>query len=243
MAVLQDVYIPGKITSGLAANIEKGAAVGSLPVLRQPASVTDWNWQAIALCERLAAALLFLLTLPVIAVCALAIWLLSGRTPLIAHRRVGWQGSQLWMLKLRTMWGDEMRTKAGWVERIDDETGPELKSAADPRVASRFARFCRRHSLDELPQLWHVAAGEMSLVGPRPVTERELHRYYGVHAAEVLQVRPGLAGLWQISGRNRLSYAERCRLDLRLVRERTIPLYCAILLRTVPEVFRGENSW
>ena len=80
-------------------------------------------------------------------------------------------------------------------------------------------------------------------VGPRPVTERELNRYYGVHAAEVLQVKPGLAGLWQISGRNRLSYPERCRLDLRMVRERYISLYLAILLRTVPEVFRGENSW
>ena len=71
------------------------------------------------------------------------------------------------------------------------------------------------------------------------VTQRELDRHYGVHAAEVLQAKPGLAGLWQISGRNRLTYAERCRLDLRLVRERTIPLYCTILLRTLPS-FRGN---
>lgn len=196
-----------------------------------------------AICERLGAMLLFLLALPLLAICALVIALLSGRTPLIAHRRVGWQGSPLWMLKLRTMWSGDSRRSVGWIERIDDECGPELKSAGDPRVSSRFAGFCRRHSLDELPQLWHVVAGEMSLVGPRPVTERELQRYYGRHAAEVLQVKPGLAGLWQISGRNRLSYAERCRLDLRLVRERTVPLYCSILLRTLPEVFRGENSW
>jgi lipopolysaccharide/colanic/teichoic acid biosynthesis glycosyltransferase len=141
------------------------------------------------------------------------------------------------------MRGGAARRGACWIEHIDDDGGPELKSATDSRVSGRFARFCRRHSIDELPQFWHVISGEMSLVGPRPITQRELHRYYGVHAAEVLEAKPGLAGLWQISGRNRLTYAERCRLDLRLVRERSIPLYCAILLRTLPEVFRGKNSW
>jgi lipopolysaccharide/colanic/teichoic acid biosynthesis glycosyltransferase len=147
------------------------------------------------------------------------------------------------MLKLRTMWDGGTPRGAGWIEHIDDDRGPDLKSEADSRVTSSLARFCRRHSIDELPQLWHVIAGEMSLVGPRPVTQRELDIYYGSHAAEVLQAKPGLAGLWQISGRNRLTYAERCRLDLRLVRERTVSLYCAILLRTLPEVFRGKNSW
>jgi len=197
----------------------------------------------VAICERLAAFLLLLLALPVIAVCAVALWLRSGRTPFIAHRRVGWQGATLWMLKLRTMWGGEERRATGLLELIDDQSGPELKSLDDSRVSCRFARFCRRHSLDELPQLWHVIAGDMSLVGPRPVTENELRRYYGAHAVEILQAKPGLAGLWQISGRNRLTYAERCRLDLQLVRQRTIPLYCAILWRTLPEIFHGENSW
>jgi exopolysaccharide production protein ExoY len=222
--------------------------LGSFPALRQAAAESDWTWQVVAVCERLAAVLLLLLALPVLVVCALVLWLLAGRPPLIAHRRVGWQGAPLRMLKLRTMWNETAPRNAGWVEhgwieQVQDDSGPELKSAEDPRVASSFARFCRRHSIDELPQLWHVVSGEMSLVGPRPVTEGELHRYYGAHASEVLQVKPGLAGLWQVSGRNRLTYAERCRLDLRLVRERSIPLYCAILLRTLPEVFSGENSW
>ena len=222
--------------------------MGSFPLLNQAVTETDWKWQAVAVCERAAAGVLLLLALPLLAVCALALWLLSGRVPLIAHRRVGWQGAPLRMLKLRTMWDSEVWDSealrgAGWVEHIDDDGGPELKSAVDSRVSCRFARFCRRYSIDELPQLWHVISGEMSLVGPRPITERELHRYYGAHAAEVLQVKPGLAGLWQISGRNRLTYAERCRLDLRLVRERSIPLYCAILLHTLPEVLSGENSW
>jgi lipopolysaccharide/colanic/teichoic acid biosynthesis glycosyltransferase len=217
--------------------------LGSLPVLRQSATETNWNWQIVAVCERVGAVVLFLLALPVLAVCALAIRLLSGSAPLVAHRRVGWQGAPLWMLKLRTMWGRETVRTGGWVEYIEDDRGPELKDAADPRVSSRFARFCRSHSVDELPQLWHVISGEMSLVGPRPVTQRELDRHYGEHAAEILQAKPGLAGLWQISGRNRLTYGERCRLDLRLVRERSIPLYGMILLRTLPEVLQGKNSW
>jgi len=192
--------------------------------------------------ERLAALLLFTLALPVMVLAALTLWIVSGRSPLIAHRRVGWQGADLWMLKLRTMWGGS-DPAGSWIERIQDETGPQLKGARDPRVRSRFARFCRRHSLDELPQLWHVVIGEMSLVGPRPMTARELRRHYGADTAEILSVKPGLAGLWQVSGRNRLTYPERRHLDLKLVRERNLAMYFSILLRTVPEVVSGENSW
>jgi len=219
--------------------------LGSLPVVRQAADNSDWTWQLVTICERVAAFLLLLFSLPLLAVCAFVLGLRARRFPLIAHRRVGWQGNELWMLKLRTMWQPDAHAGATRfeIEYIDDESGPEQKTAWDERVTCRFARFCRRHSIDELPQLWHVLSGEMSLVGPRPVTARESERYYGAHAAEVLQVKPGLAGLWQVSGRNRLTYAERCQLDLQFVRERNIPLYCLILLRTLPEVFSGENSW
>ena len=199
------------------------------------------------ICERLASAILFAAVSPVMAASAATLALLSGRTPLIAHRRVGWRGATLWMLKLRTMWTDEAagqrRSASRWVEYIEDTAGPELKQDADPRVSNWFARFCRRHSIDELPQLWHVIRGEMSLVGPRPVTDSEMRRYYGADAAEVLQVKPGIAGLWQTSGRNRLTYAERRALDLQFVRQRSLRMYLRILLRTVPEVWSGSNSW
>src|ERR1017187_2239522 len=174
--------------------------MGSLPVFRQAEIETDWNWQTVAVCERAVAVILVLLAMPLLVICALSRGILSGRTPLIAHRRVGWRGAPLWMLKLRTMWDGDARQGAGWIERIDDDGGPELKSAEDPRVSSRLARFCRRHSIDELPQLWHVISGEMSLVGPRPITKRELRLHYGAHAAEGLQAKPGLAGLCQIPG-------------------------------------------
>jgi lipopolysaccharide/colanic/teichoic acid biosynthesis glycosyltransferase len=229
--------------------------LGTLPLVRQGASENRVNRQAVCVCERIAAAVLLALALPLLAVAALILWMTSGRAPVIAHRRVGRQGTTLWMLKLRTMWGRPgpqlVQARAGLpsglfervIERIEDDDGPALKNPRDPRVRSRFARFCRRHSIDELPQLWHVITGEMSLVGPRPMTERELRRHYGADAGEILQVKPGLAGLWQISGRNRLTYAERRRLDLKLVRELTVPMYFRILLRTVPEVLGGENSW
>ena len=147
------------------------------------------------------------------------------------------------MLKLRTMWDDEPRPPAApWVERIADDSGPARKAPCDSRVPHAFARFCRRHSLDEFPQLLHVIRGEMSLVGPRPLTAAELRAHYGADAAEILALKPGIAGLWQTSGRNRLTYEQRRRLDLKFVRTRSAAMYARILLRTVPEVWRGGNA-
>jgi lipopolysaccharide/colanic/teichoic acid biosynthesis glycosyltransferase len=208
------------------------------------------TWQTVAISERLASGVLFAALSPILVASAVALSLLSGRVPLIAHKRVGWRGSTLWMLKLRTMWNTEalgsgrrtVRT-SGWIEYIEDGDGPESKQPGDARVTNWFARFCRKHSIDELPQLWHVIRGEMSLVGPRPVTGTEIERHYGTDADEVLQVKPGLAGLWQISGRNRLSYADRRRLDLQYVHDRSVRMYLRILLRTIPEVWSGSNSW
>jgi lipopolysaccharide/colanic/teichoic acid biosynthesis glycosyltransferase len=129
------------------------------------------------------------------------------------------------------------------IEYIDDDSGPALKAPADDRVGSRFARFCRRHSLDELPQLLLVLTGRMSLVGPRPVTLKELALIYGRDAGAILTAKPGLSGLWQVSGRNRLTFSERRALDLQSVHDHSSRLYLRILLRTVPEVLSGRNTW
>jgi exopolysaccharide production protein ExoY len=220
--------------------------MGSIGIARETPPTVDLVWQAVGIGERVASAVLLAAVSPVIGASALAVSLLSRRAPLIAHRRVGWSGSTLWMLKLRTMWDqDSPPAEKGpaWIEYIHDDEGPQNKQDLDPRVTNWFARFCRRHSFDELPQLWHVIAGEMSLVGPRPLTATELERHYGAAAEEILQVKPGLAGLWQVSGRNRLSYAERRSLDLKLVRNRSLRTYLQVLLRTIPEVLRGTNSW
>lgn len=217
--------------------------MASIPIPRQAAIPTGLTWQIIDLAERVGAAVLLVGLSPLLCLSAAAVALLSGRTPLIAHRRVGWRGNTLWMLKLRTMWDSQTPGDSGWIEYIDDQTGPERKQEIDARIRSRFARFCRRHSIDELPQLFHVLRGEMSLVGPRPLTAAELRHHYGPAAREVLEAKPGMAGLWQISGRNRLGYAQRRELDLRFVRQRSLGMYVRIVLRVIPEVLSGANSW
>jgi exopolysaccharide production protein ExoY len=220
--------------------------LASIPVPGQLQSTSDLTWQVINACERMSSAVLLAGFSPILGVSAITVSLLSGRTPFIAHKRVGWRGATLWMLKLRTMWGDntaDTHRRTRWVEYIEDDNGPVQKQAADPRVPNWFARFCRRHSIDELPQLWHVICGEMALVGPRPVTLSELRQHYAAEGCAILEVKPGIAGLWQTSGRNRLTYSERRELDLLFVRARSLRMYLRILLRTIPEVFNGANSW
>ncbi len=195
--------------------------------------------------ERVAGAALLALASPVIATSALALAALSKRSPLIAHLRVARDGQPFWMLKLRTMW-PESRSRAeaqGWIERIVAAPVDDDKNPSDKRVSSRFAAFCRRHSIDELPQLWHVARGQMSLVGPRPLTRAELDRYYAESSHELLSVKPGLTGLWQICGRSAVRFPRRAAMDLELVRSLTGKMYWKILARTIPAIIRGNGAW
>ena len=195
--------------------------------------------------ERAAAALLLIIAGPILIGCALVIVCLSRRTPLIAHLRVGQGGRPFWMLKLRTMWGRPSREffSAGLIERIEAEPRNGRKDPTDPRVASRFAAFCRRHSIDELPQLWHVVRGEMSFVGPRPLTRSEILRHYGADADELLSVRPGLTGLWQTSGRSSVGFPRRAALDLENVRDHRRSTYFRLILKTIPALVRGSGAW
>ncbi len=197
------------------------------------------------LSERIAALAVLVALSPFLLMVAIFTALLSRTSPLIAHRRLGLGGSPLWVLKFRTMWrrGAQPAARFALVEYIVDDTGPRTKIARDHRICSRFARFCRRHSIDELPQLLHVVRGEMSLVGPRPITNAEWDLHYRAHAAEVLDVKPGLSGLWQIGGRSHLTYEQRRDLDLALVRNRSLKLYFQILLWTLPEIWNGRNAW
>ncbi len=192
--------------------------------------------------ERLIALALMIALLPVLITVAAITAVLSKSAPLVAHRRIGRNGVPFWMLKFRTMWNGH-RGIGGFVERLGDSHVPDLKAGHDPRVTSRFAAFCRKHSIDELPQLWHVLRGEMSLVGPRPVTAAEWNAHYGASAAEVLKLKPGLSGLWQTRGRNRLTYRQRRRLDLFLARHYCLLLYLRILGSTLPRVIAGRDAW
>jgi len=194
--------------------------------------------------ERGAGVLLLALASPVIAASAVTVAVLSRRSPFIAHLRVGRHGVPFWVLKLRTLWEtDDRASVCGWVERVIADPAHDGKAENDPRVTSRFAFFCRRHSIDELLQLWHVVRGQMSLVGPRPLTRAEIVRHYGEHAAELLSVKPGLTGLWQVQGRSAIRFPQRAQMDLHLVRTLSPRLYLKILGRTIPAVVRGRGAW
>jgi lipopolysaccharide/colanic/teichoic acid biosynthesis glycosyltransferase len=181
---------------------------------------------------------------PFLAILALVIRAVSGASPLVAHRRVGRYGKTLWVYKFRTMWPDGKRARktGAFIETVTDER-PEPKRGPDPRVTSAFAAFCRRHSIDELPQLALVAAGRMSVVGPRPITRFELSEHYEPNAMEVLSIKPGLTGLWQVRGRSRLTYHQRKRFDLFLVRRFSVGLYVRIIALTIPDVLFGKDAW
>jgi lipopolysaccharide/colanic/teichoic acid biosynthesis glycosyltransferase len=143
------------------------------------------------------------------------------------------------------MWNCQIRLRlcgAVSVEYIDNRTSPSLKSQGDPRVWSRLTRFCRRHSLDELPQCVHVPLRQMSLVGPRPVSALELAEIHGSTAGEIGRVKAGFSGRLQVSSRNRLTAFEGSRLDLECVRKRSLGSCFRILLKTVPEIFEGESA-
>lgn len=221
------------------ASVNPGSIVFELSRLNARTRV----WSILHLAERLTAFALLVLTFPVLLMASIIIVAISRRSPLVAHQRVGRSGRLIWILKLRSMWQGDLPTPLALVHRLPCDEPPCLApDRKNARVTNRFAAFCRRYSIDELPQLWQVVRGELALVGPRPLTRLELDKYYGIYASTVLSAKPGLSGLWQISGRSRLTYLQRRRLDLFLVRKWSIPLYFRILLITLPRVLAGKDA-
>jgi lipopolysaccharide/colanic/teichoic acid biosynthesis glycosyltransferase len=145
---------------------------------------------------------------------------LSGSGPILFKQiRLGRAGRRFWCYKFRTMVRDAERVLATRAD-LHDRFKENYKLDDDPRVTP-IGGFLRRTSLDELPQLWNVVRGEMSLVGPRPIVEPELSKY-GDHAATLLSVKPGLGGFWQVNGRSDTSYPERVQMDIHYINKRSI---------------------
>jgi len=189
------------------------------------------------------ASLALLFFLPLFLLIAAAIKIADPGPVFFGHRRIGLGGQSFRCWKFRTMVVDaEAR-----LERIlatDPEAAREWaesqKLTDDPRV-TRLGNFLRRSSLDELPQFFNVLMGEMSIVGPRPIVENEAARY-GQHFALYCLVRPGITGLWQISGRSDVQYFERVLFDVRYVSSRTMLRDLRIILLTVPSVLAARGS-
>lgn len=173
--------------------------------------------------------LLLIPVLPVLLVCALAIFLDSGGQVLYVQERTGKGGRRFKMYKFRTMVKNAERLKEKY-RHLNRLSYPDFKISNDPRI-TRTGRILRKTSLDELPQIFNVLQGDMSLVGPRP-TSFPACDYKIWHTAR-LEVTPGMTGLWQISGRSNVDFDERVRLDIAYIRNLSLWLDLAILIRTV----------
>ncbi|HEV2886146.1 MAG TPA: sugar transferase [Jatrophihabitans sp.] len=191
--------------------------------------------------DRSVAAVALLLLSPVFLVLTLAVRLTSSGPALFRQVRVGRAGSTFVMLKFRSMYADAEERLASLRELSDHGDGVLFKMREDPRV-TRVGRFLRKYSLDELPQLVNVLTGRMSLVGPRPPLPLEVARYED-HVHRRLLVKPGLTGLWQISGRSDLSWDESVQLDLRYVENWSLGEDLFILWKTARAVAAGSGAY
>ena len=197
----------------------------------------------------LVAGMLLILLVPVLATCALLVKRGSPGPILFRQQRVGWGGEVFTFLKFRSMYADADPSLhrayvtaliKGQAELHEHRDGSMYKLVHDPRITP-IGHFLRRTSLDELPQLWNVLRGEMSLVGPRPPIPYEVEEYGPIELAR-LTVKPGLTGLWQVSGRSRTTFAEMVALDLTYIREQSFLMDMRILLRTVPTILGRSGA-
>lgn len=177
--------------------------------------------------------------LPVVGLCALFIWLDDPGPIFFRQYRTGKGGKRFKMFKLRTMATNAEELKQKYAH-LNELTWPDFKITDDPRV-TRVGRILRKTSLDELPQIFNVIKGDMSLVGPRP-TSFDVSTYKLWHT-ERLEVLPGLTGLWQVSGRSDLDFDDRLRLDIEYIERQSLWLDIQILIRTVTVVFTQDGAY
>jgi exopolysaccharide biosynthesis polyprenyl glycosylphosphotransferase len=185
------------------------------------------------------AALGLVVTAPILAIAALAIRLDSKGPILFRQMRCGLYGRPFLMCKLRTMVNDA-EARRHELQHLNEMDGPVFKIQADPRI-TRVGRWLRRFSLDEIPQLWNVLVGDMSLVGPRPPLPSEVVQYETSERRR-LSMRPGLTCLWQVNGRNALEFDEWVKLDLQYIDGWSLGSDMRILVLTVPTVLRGTGA-
>jgi exopolysaccharide biosynthesis polyprenyl glycosylphosphotransferase len=224
--------------------------VGGVPLIGlRGNSIVGFNWaMKRAFDLAFAAAVLFLLS-PVFVLIALAVKLTSQGPVLFRQVRIGHNGRAFEFLKFRSMYVKNdatvhQRYTADWIYgQVTPDGSAAMQTAvykiiSDPRV-TWVGRVLRRTSLDELPQFWNVLRGEMSVVGPRPPLPYEVERYTEWHKRR-LDVLPGITGLWQVSGRNALSFEEMIRLDIRYIENWSIRQDLSIVWRTIPAMLLGK---
>ncbi|HIW61774.1 MAG TPA: sugar transferase, partial [Candidatus Stackebrandtia excrementipullorum] len=215
--------------------------VDGLPMLHmEHARLTGTRRMVKEAFDRLCAGLLLVALAPLMFAIMLVVRSTTPGAALFSQIRIGRDGAPFRIWKFRTMYTDAEARRTE-LARLNESDAVLFKMRHDPRVTS-VGRVLRRFSLDELPQLWNVVRGDMSLVGPRPPLPSEVAEYADdVHRR--LVVKPGLTGLWQISGRSDLPWDEAVRLDLRYVEHWSLSLDLVILARTVTAVLRSAGAY
>jgi exopolysaccharide production protein ExoY len=220
----------------------RGAGVIHLPALIRKASLPVGGKQK-RLLDAVIAAIALILLAPLLLILAAATKLNMGGPVLYRHRRIGFNGVPFDCLKFRTMVAHSDVAFQDYLDRnpaAAEQWRRTRKLANDPRV-TRLGYLLRKTSLDELPQLFNVLRGEMSLVGPRPVVSQELE-LYGALMNDYVRARPGVTGKWQVSGRSSLSFNQRIAMDSAYVREWTLSKDVVIMMQTVPAIFRTVHA-
>lgn len=188
---------------------------------------------------------LILLMLPIFLLISLAIKLTSQGPIFYKSLRVGKNGKSFGCFKFRTMYVDA-DLRLAEILRANPEMKEEWeifwKLKSDPRVTA-VGKILRKTSLDELPQFFNVILGDLSVVGPRPVTLEEIEKYYGDKASKILSLRPGITGIWQTSGRSLLSFEERVLLDERYVDNRSFLLDLKLIAKTIPALLFSKGAY
>jgi exopolysaccharide biosynthesis polyprenyl glycosylphosphotransferase len=237
-----DLLVQPKLTSVFGTRISVRPVAG-LPLMHiDEPELTGSRRLVKGVFDRLLAALLLLLAAPVLLLLVVLVRLTSRGPAFFRQRRVGCRGRTFTIWKLRTMYVDAEARRAHVLHHNKHGvTGVLFKLETDPRVTP-VGRLLRRYSLDELPQLLNVLGGQMSLVGPRPPLPEEVERYTDL-AHRRLLVKPGMTGLWQVSGRSDLSWEESVSLDLRYVENWSLGLDLLLLVRTVMAVLRPRGAY
>jgi len=188
----------------------------------------------------LSASVLLVMASPLLLVISLLVKITSKGPVFFAHQRLGLNGEEFHCLKFRTMIvnAEEALKRDPELRRQFEE---RFKLERDPRITP-LGNLLRRTSLDELPQLFHVLSGQMSLVGPRPIVRDELIKY-SIYATKLISVKPGLSGLWQVCGRSDTTYPQRVMMDMHYIDHRSFGLDLRLLLLTASAVFRKTGAW
>lgn len=182
---------------------------------------------------------------PLFLVIAFLIRLTSRGNPIFGHTRIGRGGKPFTCYKFRTMYADapsRLQELLNQRKDLKEEWEQAHKLKNDPRVTP-LGNLLRKTSLDELPQFWNVLKGNLSVVGPRPVVEKELETHFGTKAPLIISVRPGVTGLWQVSGRSNTSYAERVLLDETYIKTQSFFLDLKLIAKTLPAVFFSKGAY